>query len=300
MNDLNGVYPAVVTPFRSDGRFDPGAFERLLDWLYAGGVHGIYLGGTTGEGTSQSMRQRKEVLEATIRSSPGGKRVIAHVGASSLDDTVELAAHAGAAGATAISSLPPPGLYSFQEIRDFYEALAQAAEVPLLLYYFPELSSAISSLEQLLELSELENVAGLKFTDFDLYKLSELRREGHVVFNGRDEVLAAGLLMGASGGIGTFYNLMPEEFVRLYRCACEGRWEETRAIQREVNVVIRTTIQYPIFPAIKAILSWMDLDCGECLPPRRTLTSRQAEELHAKLLDTCLRPALVRHRLVAR
>lgn len=293
MNDFDGVYPAVVTPFDADGKFDPGAFERLLDRLYADGVHGIYVGGTTGEGMAQSARQRKELLESAVRSSPSGRKVIAHVGATSLEETVELARHAASAGAAAISSLPPLGLYSFREVYDFYEALAKAAEVPLLLYYFPELSSAVGSLEQLLDLCGIANVSGVKFTDFDLFRLSELRRAGHVVFNGRDEVFAAGLLMGANGGIGTFYNLMPREFVRIYQLAGEGRWDEARALQQEVNVVIRTTIQYPVFPAVKAILSWMELDCGACLSPRRALTPRQAGELRARLTDSCLESALL-------
>lgn len=293
MNEFDGVYPAVVTPFDADGKFDPAAFERLLDQLYADGVHGVYVGGTTGEGMSQSARQRKELLESAVGSSPPGRKVIAHVGANSLEETIELARHAASAGAAAISSLPPLGLYSFREVYDFYEAVASTAEVPLLLYYFPELSSAVGSLEQLLELCHIPNVSGLKFTDFDLYKLSELRRAGHVAFNGRDEVFAAGLLMGANGGIGTFYNLMPREFVRIYELAGEDRWDEARALQQEVNEVIRTTIQFPIFPAVKAILSWMDLDCGVCLSPRRVLTVRQAEELRARLLDTRLESALV-------
>ena len=292
--DFDGVHPAVVTPFDRDGAFDAASFERLLDRLYAEGVHGIYVGGTTGEGSSQTVRQRKEVLESAIRSTPPGKQVIAHVGASSLEDALELARHAASAGATAISSLPPLGLYSFPEVRDFYAALAGAAEVPLFLYYFPELSSTAGSLDQLLELCGLANVAGLKFTSFDLYKLCELRREGHMVLNGRDEVFAAGMLMGANGGIGTFYNLMPREFVRIYQLAGESRWDEARATQQEVNRVIRATIQHSIFPAVKLILSWMDLDCGSCLPPRRPLTPREAGELRASLKDTCLEPALVR------
>lgn len=293
MTDFDGVYPAVVTPFDDDGHLHGGALERLLDHLWAAGVHGIYVGGTTGEGMAMSVGQRKEALEAAVRVTPADRKVIAHVGAGSLQDTLELARHAAAAGAAAISSLPPLGLYTYREVLGFYSALAAVAEVPLFLYYFPELSSAIGSLDQLLELCGLANVAGLKFTNFDLYTLAELRREGHVVFNGRDEVFTAGLLMGANGGIGTFYNLMPREFVRMYQLANAGHWDEARAIQREVNRVIRTTIRYPLLPAVKAILSWMDLDCGACLPPRQALTPPQAAELRTRLEHSCLRPALL-------
>jgi N-acetylneuraminate lyase len=284
MSTFTGILPATVTPFDRDGRFAPAAFERLLDRLYAAGAHGIYICGSTGEGMLQPLAQRQAVAEAAVAATPRGRQVIVHVGAASLDDTLMLARHAARAGAHAISSLPPAsGQFGFAEVLSFYKALAAASELPLIVYYFPDLSRSITTVDQLDALCALPNVAGVKFTDFDLYTLNAITGPGRSIFNGRDEVLAAGLLMGASGGIGTFYNVAPELFVRLYDAAMAGRWDAARAVQEDVNALIRFTLRFPLFPAIKQILAWSGIDCGVCLPPRAPLTDVQQQKLRAGL-----------------
>jgi N-acetylneuraminate lyase len=283
MSKFQGILPAVVTPFDGERRFAPAAFEQLLNHLYGAGVDGIYVCGQTGEGLAQSADQRKRVTDCAIRWSPPGKTVIVHVGAHRIEEACELAGHAATAGAHAVSSLPPLG-YSFEDIRRYYKTLAEATDIPFFLYYFPEICPAISTADQLLDLCSLPHVAGVKFTDFDLFKLSLLRREGLTVFNGRDEVLVAGLLMGANGGIGTFYNLVPEWFVEVARLARENRWEEARVVQNKINSLIRHTLSFPLFPAVKQILAWRLVDCGPCLAPRRGLSLEESQRLREGLL----------------
>jgi len=197
MSQLSGIMPAVVTPFDESGAFAPGAFEKLLARLYGAGVDGLYVCGQTGEGLLQSVASRQQAAEAAVRLSPKGKTIIVHVGAHTTDDAVTLARHAAKAGAHAVSSLPPAGAYSFDEIRAYYRTLAAASELPLLVYYFPSVAPALRSTEQMLELCALPNVIGLKFTDSDMFRLWSLKRAGAVVFNGSDEMLVAGLIMGA-------------------------------------------------------------------------------------------------------
>jgi N-acetylneuraminate lyase len=279
VSSLYGILPALVTPFDSDGVFNPSAFERLLDRLYATGIDGVYVCGQTGEGMLQPVEQRKRVAEAAVANSPAGKQVIIHTGAYATADAVELTRHAGRIGATAVSSLPPIGSYSFSEIRRYYESVAGAAEVPFLIYYFPELCPAITSAAQILELAALPNVVGLKFTDFDLYKLSIIRNEGKIIYSGRDEVLAAGLLMGADGGIGTFYNLLPELFVKVYALAKNNCWKEARQAQGEINQEIEMTLRFPALAAVKKMLQWSGIDCGGVLGPRGGLNAEQEAAL---------------------
>jgi len=284
---IRGIFPAVVTPFDSEGRFVPAAFERLLERVFAAGVDGIYVNGHTGEGLLQPPGQRKEVAEVAVRCAPPGKLIIIHVGAHRTADAVELARHASSIGAHAIASLPPAGAYCFDEIRSYYEALAAASDVPLLVYHYPEIAPGISSLEQIERLLRIPNVAGLKFTDFDLYKLWLIkRRAGCVVLNGHDEVLAAGLLMGADGGVGSFYNLVPELFVELWRMAGEGRWQEAREIQSRINELVEITLRFPLIPAVKTILGWQGIDCGPVLAPRRNLTGTEVAALREALLNS--------------
>ena len=100
--ELSGIYPAIITPFHADGSFHASIFERFIQRLYESGVDGLYVLGQTGEGTLQSLDQRKQVLEAAIRHSPPGKIIIVHVGAAKTLDAVELTKHAKASGAHVI------------------------------------------------------------------------------------------------------------------------------------------------------------------------------------------------------
>jgi N-acetylneuraminate lyase len=280
---FEGILPATVTPLDEKERFVPAAYEALIERLYGAGVDGLYVCGGTGEGLLQSVAQRKQVAEAAVENSPAGKLAIVHVGAFCTADAVELAKHASRVGAAAVSALPPLGAYSFAEIRAYYEAIAAASAVPVFVYFFPESYPGVSTFEQAMELCALPNVAGLKYTDFDLYRLRNIKQSGAAVFNGRDEVLAAGLLMGADGGIGSFYNVMPELFVELYGRARRGDWEGARAVQDSINQAIRITLEFPCFPAIKEILRWRGIDCGPCIRPRGGLTPEQAVRLRRRL-----------------
>ncbi|MFN0084659.1 MAG: dihydrodipicolinate synthase family protein [Blastocatellia bacterium] len=285
MHTFQGILPALVTPFDGKGRLHTASVERLLARLYAADVHGVYLCGSTGEGMLQPLAQRKQMAEIAMKNSPPDKQVIVHVGANTTAEAIELARHAAQVGAHAISSLPPMvGGYSFAEIKTFYEQLAAASELPLLLYYFPEVSPAIKTAEQVLELAGLPNVAGLKFTDYDLYAMLRLKRQGATVFYGRDEMLTAGLLFGADGGIGSFYNVIPHLFMEVWYLTRENRHDAALGAQQQINEFITITLRYPLFPALKAILSWTGIDCGPCLAPRRAfLTPGETEQLRSEL-----------------
>ncbi len=286
---LKGIIPAVVTPIDDLERFAPAPFEALLEKVYSAGVHGVYVCGQTGEGLLQTVEQRKSVAEASMRYSPPGKQVIVHVGAYRTADAVELARHANSIGVTAVSALPPFGSYSFEEIHAYYQEIAAASDLPVLVYYFPEICPAIKTAEQIMQLCAIPNVVGLKFTDFDLYRMRYIKQSGALIFNGRDEVLAAGLLMGADGGIGTFYNIVPELFVELYIFALRGDWMGARAVQDRVNAIVRATLRFPGFPAIKQILRWSGIDCGQCIRPRAGLTPEQTSELRRSLEECGLK-----------
>lgn len=295
MADLTGIIPALLTPISEDGGIGTPALERLLERLYSAGVDGMYVCGQTGEGLLQTAEMRKKVAEVAVRCTPAGKTNIIHVGAHRPDDAVELARHARSIGADAVSSLPPIGGYSFADVRAYYERIAAAAELPVLVYYFPEVSGAIRTMDEIQQLCAIPGVVGLKFTDFDLFRLSRLVLGGATVFNGRDEVLAAGLLMGAHGGIGTFYNLLPEAFVEVWRSARAGDWTGARRVQDRINALIELTIRFPVFPAVKKMMAWFGIDCGPCLAPRRVLSPSEEEALRAALQQAGFEELLAKH-----
>jgi N-acetylneuraminate lyase len=271
MKQLCGIFPAIVTPVDEGGALNVRSFERLLARLYEAGCHGMYVCGQTGEGLQLGLDVREQAIEVAVANTPQGRSVVAHVGAANTADAIRLARHAARTGVDAISSLPPGSVDSFAEVRSYYQALAAASSVPVLVYYFPAYSAIIRTAEEVFELCSVPGVVGLKFTDFDLCRLSLIQRAGHTIFNGRDEVLAAGLLMGAHGGIGSFYNLAPELFVEVYEHAGAGRWTEARAAQDRINDLIRTVLAFPMLAAIKRLLTWSGIDCGYPVLPRRAL-----------------------------
>ena len=279
---FQGILPALVSPLNSDGTVNLSAFEKLIERVYTAGVDGLYVCGSTGEGLLLPVSERRKLAEAAVRNSPEGKTVIVHVGSHSLADSQALARHAGSKGAAGVSSLRPAGS-SYEEMLDYYRQLAAVCEVPFLAYYFPAAGGGTLSVEQLEAICALPGVAGLKFTDYDLYTLSLLIREGKIVFNGRDEVLAAGLLMGANGGIGSIYNLVPGWFVELYGHARCGRWAQARAMQDRINDLIRVLLAFPFLPALKCYLGWEGIACGPALGPQARLTDTQEAELRRAL-----------------
>jgi N-acetylneuraminate lyase len=280
---ISGIIPALLTPLTPSGKLNHDALGDLLATIYAAGCQGVYVAGSTGEGLVLSLELREELTAAVVRLSPPGRTVIVHTGASSTAAAVRLARHAERTGAHAVSSLVPPGAYSLEEIEGYYAQLAGATALPLLLYFFPAAAPAVSTFAHIERLCRIPGVAGVKFTSFDLYTLARAKALGKIVMNGHDEVLAAGLLMGADGGIGSIYNVEPALFVQLYQAARSGDWTEARRVQDRINVLISIVLQYPLFPALKRILTWRGIDCGYCVPPRRALTEEDEIRLRAEL-----------------
>ncbi len=283
MTMIRGILPALATPIDAGGAVQTAPLEALIARLYRAGVRGLYVAGQTGEGWQLDMAQRKLLAEVAMRNSPKGAPVMIHVGAMRVADSIELARHAASSGATAISSLPPPGASDGAELLDWYRRLAEASPLPLYVYYFPSLSPAVKTCADLLALCELPNVAGLKYTADNLDWMSETVQAGANVLFGRDEVLVSALLLGAHGGIGTFYNLVPEWLVELYAHAEAGRWCEAARIGERLRQLIHVCGRYPMLSAAKVILRWQGFDCGHVLSPRLNLTPAQEQSLRSDL-----------------
>lgn len=281
-SSLYGILPALVTPLKDDSSLDTPALEKLLEHLFRAGCHGVYLCGSTGEGMLLPAAMRRKIVEAARRNTPAGRHMIVHVGSWSVEESRHLAQHAEKHGAAAVSAIRPHGT-SFPELLELVRSLAGATALPFFAYYFPEQSGGPLGIGQLERICALPGVAGLKFTDYDLYTLSLLARQGKVIFNGRDEVLLAGLLTGAAGGIGSIYNMVPGWFIELYDHARAGRWAEGRAVQDRINDLIRVLVSLPFLPALKCALGWQGLPCGPALSPRLRLTEAEERTLISAL-----------------
>jgi N-acetylneuraminate lyase len=287
VSDLEGILPAVLTPLDEAGRFTEPAFARLLEHVFSAGSSGIYVGGYSGEGFHLPTATRLALADAALRLTPKDKAVVVHVGSATLADTLRLARHAAEGGARAIASVPPAGADTPADERAWFEQLTREVSVPVLVYYLPAVCG-VRSLAALRALCTTPGVSGLKYSDTDVYAISTLAGDGNLVFVGCDEILAAGLYGGASGGVGGFYNLVPEAFVRIHRLTRAGAWEEARAVQAAVNELIAVIVEYPLVPAFKACMTWLGIDCGPPAPPRQGLSPEQQTRLREALGRTKL------------
>lgn len=277
---LSGILPALMTAFNESG-IDSEKVKTHVKSLASAGVNGFYVGGSSGEMVLCSIEERKRLLEAVIEAA-GRLIVVAHTGAMSTADAIELTRHAEKVGAAAVSSVTPLYYkYSFPEIKHYYERLADASTLPVIIYNIPAITGTTLSHGQLAELLSIENVGGMKFTSSDFFTLNLLTQEfpDKVFYNGSDEMLLSGLAAGADGGIGTTYNFMPKHIVGIYRLFSEGRISEARELQSRANRVIDTVVRLGTLPASKYMIKLSGTDYGECREPFMPLTDAAKHEL---------------------
>ncbi len=275
---LAGVFSALITPFKPDGSLNLDMLGPLAEFELAQGLHGFYVGGSTGEAFLQTAEERKTVLRTFANAVNGRAKLIAHVGAISTDEAINIAGAAADAGYDAVSAIPP-FYYDFSaaEVLAHYRALADATPLPLIVYNFPAKSARPLSTADLLALLDHPKIIGVKHTSQNLYQLERLKTAapGAVIYNGFDEMFVGGVAMGADGGIGTTYNVMGQLFVEIYRAMQSDDLAQARALQTRANAVIDVLIDVGVFPGTKAILKGLGVDCGECRRPFAQLTPAQ-------------------------
>jgi len=252
---FHGTIPALLSPFTQVGDLDVEAVAPLVNNLLEGGAEGLYLCGSTGEGMSMSVAERKQMTAATLRAVGGRVPVMVMVGACPVEDAIALAKHADDMGAVAISSVAP-GAYpwlgepaaTLPTAVQFFSSVARATELPFYPYW---LGGALADAKQYLAaMRGIPTFAGLKYTSGDLYTLQQLRawapsvlgRELNLL-SGCDEVNLAACTMGADGAIGSTYNLMPRLFVAMRTDFELGRAAEAMELQRRANVVIEILLR---------------------------------------------------------
>ncbi|HHX42281.1 MAG TPA: hypothetical protein GX715_20195 [Armatimonadetes bacterium] len=292
MTDLGGVFPALLTPFDRQGQLNEPMVEALVHHLLDAGVDGFYVGGSTGEGLLMSPQERRRLTTAAVRAANGKAKVIVHVGANATDDAVALARHAAEAGANAVSTLPPLFFKVGDEAVIEHYARVASAGLPLIAYHIPSLTGQRMAPELMARLAEIPGVAGLKFTDNDFFLMRNLIEDGAgrwIVFNGSDEIFLCGLAMGAHGGIGSTYNVMPEAYVSLFRAFQAGDLRRAQELQFRITRAVRAIVAHPTIGALKAMMSARGLELGEPrrpLPPVSAAVGRQLCETLDQLFAT--------------
>ena len=243
MKDLKkyeGIFPAFYACYDDNGAVSPERCRELTRWFIEKGVTGLYVGGSSGECIYQSVAERKLVLESVMAEAKGKLVIIAHVACNNTADSRELAAHAESLGVDAVAAIPP--IY-FKlppyAIAKYWNDMSEAApNTDFVIYNIPQLAGVSLSVPLLKEMMKNPRVIGVKNSSMPTQDIQMWRDEGAIVFNGPDEQLISGLVMGAVGGIGGTYGAMPELYVELYRCVKAGELAKALEIQNDCCRII--------------------------------------------------------------
>jgi N-acetylneuraminate lyase len=283
---FKGIMPAIVSPLNEDGSVKEKSLRKLIDWQLKAGCKGFYVCGATGEGTVMKPDSRKAMSEIAVDEARGRGCVISHIGAIDLRTAQDLARHASDVGVDAISSVPPFFYgYGEREIYQYYQALSDSSDVPMLMYASP-LSGTVIKAEMVEKIMGIRNMIGLKWTSYDYYemrKIKELNGGDINVINGPDETLLCGLVMGADGGIGATYNPMPKVFVKIYESFMSGNIVAAQEAQFKANKVIKILLRHGVLNGVKDMLEMIGIDMGYCTYPLKRFTASEQEIFRAEL-----------------
>ena len=269
------ILPALLTPLDDKGDLNPASMAALIDRLVAEGVDGFYVMGSSGEAMLLSTGERKEAAAAALNQVNGRVPVIVQVGTTNPRESRELARHAAAHGASAVSSVPPFYYkYSMEELKRFYFDLAEAAGLPVLVYNVSLYTGVEFNMQNAGDLLTDPRILGIKHTNFNLYTLNRFKQScpDKLIFNGFDECLLGGLAMGADGAIGTTYNAFGPLAMRIRDLYVENRMEEALAAQNRLNDFVDAIVKVGAVIGTKEALRLQGIDMGPCREPNAPIT----------------------------
>lgn len=287
---LAGIIPPLATPILDADELDVTGTVRLLEHVIEGGVHGVFILGTTGEGTSLPSRLRIQFVELVAETIASRVPLLVGVTDTCMSAAIELAEHSYAAGAAAVVTAAPYYLPMTQEdLQGYSEALASRLPLPLMLYNMPSCTKTAFAFETVKRLADHHNIVGLKDTSGDLDYYARVAsfakaRDDFSLLIGPEEKLARSLKVGGHGGVCGGANLFPHLYVQLYHAATSGDWSrvsELQAVIQEVSdsLYAVTDSGARVIQGIKCGLGSMGL-CSPCVaPPFRTYVGPDEERI---------------------
>jgi 4-hydroxy-tetrahydrodipicolinate synthase len=293
---LRGIIPPLVTPLLDAHTLDAVALRHLVEHMIAGGVHGIFALGTTGEGPALSYRLRREVIETTCRAVAGRVPVLVAISDTCIEESLALGNWAVECGADALVVAAP--YYFAVSQNDLYrvvETLSSQLPLPLYIYNMPSLTKAFFEPETVLRASRLPNVYGLKDSSGDLSYVRAIitalaGREDFTVLVGPEELLTDAMALGAHGGVNGGANLFPRLFVRLYDALRAG--DAATAAQLQAKVCELGALLYSIgepessyLRGLKLGLELLGICSASMAPPFEGADARQFQDLREKLKE---------------
>ena len=242
-NTFHGIIPPMATPLAGPDQLDLRGLERLIEHILHGGVHGLFLLGTTGEGPALSYRIRRELIDRTCRQVAGRVPVLVGVTDSSYAEMLQMTECAASSGANAVVVAPPFYFPLAQpDLLRLIQSLASESALPIFLYNQPELTKISFDPETVEHASAIPGIAGIKDSSGDMRYLEQVlarmrNKPDFKVLVGPEHLLEQALRCGAHGGVPGGANIFPELPVRLYEAFRNGDGSLAHEIQdRMVNI----------------------------------------------------------------
>ena len=304
MRDLSkyrGIFPAFYACYEPDGSVSPARVRALARYLLEKGVKGLYVGGSSGECIYQNVAERKLTLENVMAEVGGKMVVIAHVACNNTEDSQKLAAHAQSMGVDAIASIPPIYFHLKPHgIVEYWNDISAAApDTNFFIYNIPQLAGTALTPELLREMLKNPRVIGVKNSSMptqDIELWEEVGGDDFAVMNGPDEQLISGLAMGATGGIGGTYAVMPELYMKIMELYEAGDMKTAAALQRRVCHIISVmcSAHGNLYALMKEILRMRGIDIGGVRKPLpaiiesdKTIAADAAKQIDEAIAEFC-------------
>lgn len=246
LDKYRGIIPAFYACYDEDGNVSGERVQTLTQYFIDKGVKGVYVNGSSGECIYQSVEERKLIIENVMAVAKGKLTVINHVACNNTKDSVELAKHSESVGVDAIASIPPI-YFRLPEysIAAYWNAISAAApNTDFVIYNIPQLAGTALTMSLFAEMMKNPKVIAVKNSsmpaqDIQMFKSAGLAaKDDFVVFNGPDEQFVAGRAIGADGGIGGTYGVMPELFLKLNELVEAGEKKKACELQYAINEII--------------------------------------------------------------
>ncbi len=232
---FHGSLTALVTPMHEDGRIDEDAYTRLIDWQIAEGTNGLVPVGTTGESPTLSHEEHKRVVELAVASAKGRVPVMAGAGSNATAEAIGLAQHAQKAGADGVLVVTPYYNKPTQEgLFRHYQAIAQAIDIPVIIYNIPGRSVIDMTVETMARLAEIKNIVGVKDATANLTRPLHTRRAcgtDFIQLSGEDHTILGYLASGGHGCISVTANVAPRLCAELHQAWAKGDTQAALEIQ---------------------------------------------------------------------
>lgn len=294
MKDIHafkGVIPAVLSVFDRDENLDEAGTRQFIRHLLSYGIGGLYLTGSTGETFLMDSAERMRQLEIVMEEVGDKVPVVVHVGAMSTRASIALARHAEQLGAAGISSVPPFYFkYNADQIFGFYRDVAQSTSLPMIVYNIP--LAGMMTVEQIVRLSELENVKGVKYTGTALYEVTQIRdgcKPGFQIYGGCDELGSSNIALGVDGIIGSFYNVIPDLYLKIWNAVKASDLPTAAGLQRKaVHIIMEGIHSGSMMACMKVWLRGAGVPAGYARRPFTNFTPEEERDLLSRLcaLDT--------------